>query len=127
MHWFTVLLLLSAVPARPQPTKVDFNRDVQPIFSARCQGCHGAQQQMAGLRLDSGAAVLKGATDGMVIQPGKSAESRLIERVTSTKKGFGMPPVGEPLSADQISTPRAWMCMTCRRPCCIAWVWSTRA
>jgi len=64
---------------------------------------------MAGLRLDSGDAILKGASDGAVIQPGKSAESKLIERVTSSKKGFGMPPVGEPLSPEHIATLRAWI------------------
>ena len=64
---------------------------------------------MAGLRLDSGGAILKGASDGAVIQPGKSAESKLIERVTSSKRGFGMPPVGDPLSADQIATLRSWI------------------
>jgi len=64
---------------------------------------------MAGLRLDSGESILKGASGGVVIQPGKSAESKLIERVTSSKKGFGMPPVGEPLSAGQIATLRTWI------------------
>ena len=103
------LFVLSATFAGAQSAKIDFTHDVQPIFESRCQGCHGAQQQMAELRLDSGAAILKGAKDGPVVQPGKSAESRLIERVTSSKKGFGMPPVGEPLTADQIAAIRAWI------------------
>ncbi|HET9318751.1 MAG TPA: DUF1549 domain-containing protein, partial [Bryobacteraceae bacterium] len=106
---YALVLPLSILPAYSQPAKIDFSRDVQPIFASRCQGCHGAQQQMAGLRLDSGDAILKGASDGVVIQPGKSAESKLIERVTSSKKGFGMPPVGEPLTADQIATLRTWI------------------
>src|SRR5579863_4006595 len=97
------------VPATPQPGKVDFTRDIQPLLESRCQVCHGAQQQMAGLRLDSGESILKGASDGPVVQPGKSAASRLIERVTSSKKGFAMPPVGEPLAQDQIAKLRAWI------------------
>lgn len=109
MRCCALLVLLYVLPAGAQPPKIDFLRDVQPIFEFRCQGCHGVQQQMAGLRLDSGADILKGASDGPVIQPGKSAASRLIERVTSTKKGFGMPPIGEPLTAAQISTLRAWI------------------
>jgi hypothetical protein len=77
MRCCALLVLLLVVPAGAQPPKIDFLREVQPIFESRCQGCHGAQQQMAGLRLDSGAAILKGASDGPVIQPGKSAASRL--------------------------------------------------
>ncbi|HUJ23883.1 MAG TPA: c-type cytochrome domain-containing protein, partial [Bryobacteraceae bacterium] len=104
MRWFAAFVFLGCIPATGQPPKIDFARDVQPIFDARCLGCHGSQQQMAGLRLDSGDAVLKGAADGPVIQPKNSAASRLIQRVTSSKKGFGMPPVGGPLSAAQIAT-----------------------
>jgi hypothetical protein len=109
MRGRVLFLLVGALPGVGQPFKIDFGRDVQPIFESRCQGCHGPQQQMAGLRLDSGDAALKGASDGPVIQPGKSGTSGLIERVTSSKKGFGMPPVGEPLSAAQIATLRAWI------------------
>ncbi|HXI44620.1 MAG TPA: DUF1549 domain-containing protein, partial [Bryobacteraceae bacterium] len=108
MRGYALFLSLSIVPLYSQ-TKTDFLRDVQPIFESRCQACHGAQQQMGGLRLDSGDAVLKGATDGPVISPGKSASSRLIERVSSSKKGFAMPPVGEPLTTGQIAKLRAWI------------------
>ncbi len=109
MRLYGLLLFLGAVPAFSQPSKIDFSRDVQPIFEARCQGCHGAQQQMAGLRLDSGDAILKGSTSGAVIQPGKSAGSKLMQRVSSRRKGFAMPPVGEPLSPEQIATLSAWI------------------
>jgi mono/diheme cytochrome c family protein len=33
--------------------KVDYQRDIQPIFSSRCLQCHGAQMQMSSLRLDN--------------------------------------------------------------------------
>ena len=34
------------------PGKVDFARDVEPLFQKRCYMCHGPQQQMSGLRFD---------------------------------------------------------------------------
>ena len=34
------------------PDKVDFARDVQPIFRQNCYGCHGPRQQNNNLRLD---------------------------------------------------------------------------
>jgi hypothetical protein len=88
---------------------VDFNRDVQPILTARCSGCHGSQQQMNGLRVDVPDALLKGSNSGPVVVPGSSATSKLIERVSSTKKGFAMPPVGAPLTAAEIQLLRAWI------------------
>src|SRR5437879_6529414 len=64
---------------------------------------------MAGLRLDSGDAALKGGSNGAVITPGRSSQSRLIQRVASSKKGFAMPPVGEPLTSEQIARITAWI------------------
>ena len=31
---------------------VDFERDIRPLLLARCAGCHGAERQKGGLRLD---------------------------------------------------------------------------
>src|SRR5713226_1788649 len=109
MRWLALLFVLGAIPAQSQQSKIDFARDIQPIFESRCQGCHGPQQQMAGLRLDSGDAVLKGGTNGAVIAPGHGGQSRLIQRVSSSKKGFAMPPVGEPLTSEQIAKITAWI------------------
>jgi cytochrome c553 len=95
--------LLTAVAVCAAPAEVDFTRDIQPIFVKRCSGCHGAAQQMKGLRLDDRDSALK------VIVAGNSAASKLIERVSSTKKGFAMPPVGAPLSAVEIANLRAWI------------------
>ena len=83
-------------------TKVVFTRDVQPLLERRCSMCHGAQQQMSGLRLDSKEAALK------VIQPGNSAASRLIRMVAGVEKKV-MPPVGARLTAAEIGLLRAWI------------------
>ncbi|MGH7246535.1 MAG: PSD1 and planctomycete cytochrome C domain-containing protein, partial [Pseudomonadota bacterium] len=70
---------------------------------------HGPGAQMGGLRLDSGPAVLAGGGDGKVITPGQSAGSLLIRRVSSSQKGFYMPPVGQRLTAEEIAVIRAWV------------------
>ncbi|MGH9630593.1 MAG: PSD1 and planctomycete cytochrome C domain-containing protein [Bryobacteraceae bacterium] len=93
----------------PASTAPDFVRDIEPIFAKRCQACHGSAQQMNGLRLDSGEEALKGGYSGPVIIPGKSAESKLIHRVASTKTGFAMPPAGEKLSKEEVGMLRAWI------------------
>jgi mono/diheme cytochrome c family protein len=61
-HLFTVLSLSLAFSligcmgkqARPAPSQLDFNRDVQPILASNCFSCHGPDPGMrkAGLRLD---------------------------------------------------------------------------
>jgi mono/diheme cytochrome c family protein len=100
----TLILLFAAVGAfAAEPS--EFSRDVQPVFAKRCLGCHGPSQQMAGLRLDEPASL---ATHNL-IQPGKAAESKLIERITSTKKGFMMPPMGERLSEAEVASIRSWI------------------
>ena len=82
---------------------VDFDKDVLPILTARCSGCHGPQQQMKGLRVDVPEILLN------VVVPGASGASKLIQRVSSTQKGFLMPPVGAPLTAGEIELLRAWI------------------
>src|SRR3982750_759604 len=99
-------LLLASILAHSlhaQNRPVDFAGDIEPIFAKRCSACHGTGQQMAGVRFDQ--------PDGArnVIVPGKSAESKLMERVSSTRKGFAMPPVGEHLTDAQIGLLRAWI------------------
>ncbi len=105
----TIVLLLCALPLAWGQPAVDFERDVEPIFHQKCYLCHGPAQQMNGLRLDDKAAALKGGYSGAVIVPGDSAASKLIERVTSEKDGFRMPPAGAPLSAPEIAVLKAWI------------------
>ncbi len=91
-----------------QPSRVDFGRDVQPIFQQHCAGCHGPTQQMTGLRLDRRRDALRGSVVGAVIGPGNSAGSRLYLRVSGSKFGPQMPPTGA-LPPDQIETIRTWI------------------
>ncbi|MEO7650770.1 MAG: PSD1 and planctomycete cytochrome C domain-containing protein [Bryobacteraceae bacterium] len=103
----TALAQQAALPPAAQ-SKVEYKRDVAPIL-ARCQGCHGAQQQLSGLRLDNRASVLAGGYAGPSVVPGKSAESKLIHMVAGTKPGVVMPPAGDKLKPEQISILRAWI------------------
>jgi mono/diheme cytochrome c family protein len=92
-----------------QSTKVDFARDVQPIFEKSCQQCHGAKSQMGQLRLDSRAAAIGGGLSGKVVVPGKSAESTLYQRVAGIGEQARMPMGGQPLSAAEIALIQRWI------------------
>ena len=88
---------------------MDFGRDVEPIFHERCYLCHGPDQQMSELRLDRRDRALAGGVSGPVIAPGDASASKLIERVTSAKEGYRMPPGGDPLTAAQASLLAEWI------------------
>jgi hypothetical protein len=106
-----LLVLLSCVPLRAAETpRVDFARDVQPIFKGHCYSCHDGRKHKAGLRLDVRTSALRGGESGKpAIVPGDSKKSDLLRRVTSTDEEEVMPPAGEPLSADQVKRLRDWI------------------
>ncbi|MGC2615449.1 MAG: c-type cytochrome domain-containing protein, partial [Terracidiphilus sp.] len=55
-----LVLVAGIAPAQtPPPAKVDFGRDVLPIFREQCGDCHGPAKQRAGMRLDRRSSVMK--------------------------------------------------------------------
>lgn len=104
------------LPASARPAdavgKVDFVKDVQPLFRTRCFSCHGPEKSESGLRLDQKKLALDGGDTGRVFVPGRSSESRLLRIVAGQDDEVGvMPPEGEgtPLTADEIAVLRAWI------------------
>src|SRR5450432_1482076 len=97
-------------PALPpaSKTRIEFARDIEPLLQKRCWLCHGAQQQMNGLRLDRKDTALKGGALGQDIKPGNSAGSRLIRLVAGLDK-IVMPPMGARLTAAEVGLLRAWI------------------
>src|SRR5215471_21595558 len=106
------LVALCTLPAQELPpaakVKVDFAQDIEPLLAERCYMCHGSQRQMSGLRLDHKDAARKGGVSGVDIQPGHSADSRLIRLVAGLEKRV-MPPVGARLTAGEVGLLRAWI------------------
>src|SRR5436190_20043706 len=65
----------------PATRKIDFAKDIQPIFADRCYHCHGPDKHEAQFRLDAKDVALKGGELGPAIIPGKSANSLQIQPV----------------------------------------------
>jgi ankyrin repeat protein len=95
-------------PAAAAETRVNYDTQIRPILAQHCYACHGPEAQQSGLRLDLRQAALRGGDYGPVINPGNSAESKLIKRVINGDGGVQMPPTG-PLSEDEINLLRAWI------------------
>ncbi len=83
--------------------KVDFVRDIQPIFQASCTPCHFGEKPKAELRLDSKAITLK------LVVPGNSNGSRLVHRLLGANGEKRMPLGREALSAVQIELLKRWI------------------
>src|SRR5215831_3350739 len=77
----------SAAIAEP----VDYEKQVKPIFAARCKACHGALKQEGGLRLDTGALVRAGGDSGEAVAAGGAAASMLLTRITAKDSDERMP------------------------------------
>jgi hypothetical protein len=90
-------------------TAVDFYSQVEPIFNARCYGCHSETYSEADFRLDSKRAALAGGKSGVVVIPGNSSDSVLIQRVLGINGMRRMPAAGPPLSIEEISILRRWI------------------
>lgn len=109
--WLTLAgAVFGQSPELPAPAaiKINFEQHVEPVFEAKCYGCHGAEKQMAGLRLDRRQLALRGGDYGPVIIPGDSANSKLIHRLVGSQAGMQMPPTGA-LEPHEIAILRAWI------------------
>src|SRR5258705_12881781 len=98
-----LLVVALAVPALAQTR---FERDVLPIFTAKCFSCHGGTA-MVGLDLRTAISALRGSHQGPVIVKGSSEKSLLYQKVSSRL----MPPpaFNLKLSDGQIDTIKNWI------------------
>jgi hypothetical protein len=122
LRWVQAAWLMASVgiwfgtngTAGSTPQKIDFDRDIRPIFSENCFACHGPDEakRKAGLRLDLKDSVFKPAKSGAVpIIPGKADQSVLIQKVSSTDDDERMPPPKSEkrLTPAQVELLRRWV------------------
>src|ERR1044072_861576 len=103
------LLGFVAFSQSKKASKVDFNRDIRPIFEKSCYACHSAQQTLGGLRLDDRTLAMKGGISGAAILPGKAQDSRLLQRLVGLNHEARMPMGAAPLTAAQVNVIRRWI------------------
>jgi hypothetical protein len=97
------------VTAATGKESVLFSRDIAPVIANNCLECHGTANNPGGqLRLFSFAALLKGGTSGLCVQPGKPAAS-LIARKLKGLAGERMPLRKPALSNAVIAKFEKWI------------------
>ena len=105
---FVVTTLMLLAMCAPGSAAVDYAGAVQPILERSCYVCHGEQQQMGQLRLDSKQAALRGGVSKKTLVPGQPDASELYQRIAGTSPQARMPMGGE-LAAAEIELIRQWI------------------
>jgi WD40 repeat protein len=124
-RWIGALLALLVVPAvllaadEPKKDKlgagslpkVSYDKQIRPMFQAKCQGCHQPAKAGGGYVMTAFDRMVKGGeSDDEAIVPGKPADSHLMEQITPGKDGKAqMPQNKPPLSAGEIELITRWI------------------
>ena len=117
ISWLFLLVvaraLAVAVSVSADEGGLDFNRDIRPVLSDKCFGCHGPDEQHreADLRLDLEESAKADRGGYQAVVPGKPQESELIARVDTEDEDLRMPPAdsGKALSKKEIERLRLWI------------------
>ena len=99
---------VAQLPA-PARERVDFVRDIQPIFEASCVQCHARGKNKGDFSLETRRDFLEGGETGVAAVAGKSAESLVIEMISGLTPDNVMPQKGKKLTPAQVSLFRAWI------------------
>lgn len=104
------LLLLCVAVAQANDKRdaaPDFQRDVLPIFEAKCLRCHGEKKKDAKLDMRTLDALLKGGVTSPAIKPGNAQKSLLIELLHYNE----MPPKKETprVTKEELELLRKWI------------------
>ena len=108
----TILLIVPGTRG-PANDQIDFNRDIRPILSDRCFGCHGpsVEDRQAELRFDISEdkeGPFRDRGGYQVLKPRDLQGSAIWQRITSLDPEVAMPPANshqQPLSAPDACSP----------------------
>jgi WD40 repeat protein len=98
-----LVLLCAAAPA----AEISFDRQVRPILSESCAGCHRPGKLKGKLDLTNYKALYAGGKSGPAFVPGKPGDSLLVKQVSGPTPQ--MPDKGDPLTPAQVKLIEQWI------------------
>ncbi len=108
-----IVLLFCFAAANVGAAPIEFDRDIRPLLSDNCYQCHGPDEKArkAKLRLDQKESAFRVEDGVAVIKPGKSVESELYRRISTTDPDDHMPPPesNHKLTPKQIDLIKQWI------------------
>jgi hypothetical protein len=82
---------------------------IEPTVKARCAQCHTGPQAKNGYDFSSYESFMKGGKDGPPVKPNDPDNSLLVQVITGAPGHPKMPPIGDPLTADEIKAVKDWI------------------
>ena len=93
---------------RMEKSRLLFEQQVAAILQHRCVRCHGAHEAKGGLDLSTRAGLMKGGDSGVVVRPGKAAQSLLVRLIRHDAEP-AMPAEGRRLKAAALNAIVEWI------------------
>lgn len=107
--------ILFAAPLRAAETP-DFVKDVLPILSKYCNGCHNPDDREGKLDLTTYESILAGGKQGSALTPGSAEQSRLLRVLTGAAKPQMPPEDNEAPRAAELEVLKAWVTSGAKGP-----------
>ena len=96
--------------------RIDFRKEIEPIFRTHCVDCHGPEEQESEFRIDRLANMIAGGNSGEpAIVRGNTAASFLLKLIRHQVPDKKMPPDGS-LSKDEIDRIEKWIAQGAETP-----------
>ncbi len=113
LFFLSSVVSVSVAAEMAQQDDAFFEKNIRPLFSAKCYQCHSLSEgkSKGGLTLDTRTGILTSGDDSPVVLPGKPDDSRLLQAIAYTEEDLKMPPksAGGRLTDDQIALVREWI------------------
>lgn len=103
-----LLLFVSTTAVRAQ-TPPDYTRQIHPLFTKYCTGCHSDEDHEGKLSLESYGSLLKGGSKGAAVSPGRADQSRMILVLTGKAEPAMPPKDNEKPKPEEIALIKAWI------------------
>ncbi|HEV7281870.1 MAG TPA: c-type cytochrome domain-containing protein [Pirellulaceae bacterium] len=110
--WMRIVLIIGLTAAsslHAAEEAPDFAKEVLPILTAKCGGCHGDLETEGKLSLATYDDLMKGGEHGPAVTPGESGSSRLYLMSAGTMDPKMPPEDEEPLSEGELATLEKWI------------------
>ena len=101
------LVLAVTTSARAEDKPVSYHKDIRPLFTAACNGCHRPEKSKGDLDMTTHAALMKGGKHGTSVVPGDPGKSKLLEMISGPEPE--MPDDGDPLKPEQVKLVERWI------------------
>lgn len=101
---FSCALVLFPFGTNIASAQIYFDEAVAPILRKNCIACHNTKLAEGGLNLESLSTISKGGDSGAAIDKASVDKSLILERAISTDPDTMMPPKGNTVGAERLST-----------------------